>query len=174
MPEVETNSAAEINTATISSEEKTEIKLDDFPRFEELLKSEKEVKSAQKVEGVVTAEAENKLEDRPFKRKSDEKKVLAKRRLKIITGVYVSVLTTLLAFVGINAVTLAIMNKDIATNTDTIQAQTQQVQEFKAQDASNPLDPVTISLNAPRDYEDDKKELTFLDKITILFRNIFG
>ena len=30
------------------------------------------------------------------------------------------------------------------------------------------------SLNEPREYSEDKKELTWLDKITILFRNIFG
>ena len=33
---------------------------------------------------------------------------------------------------------------------------------------------IEISLNEPRDYSDDIEELTFLDKMTILFRNIFG
>ena len=174
-PELETNSDVEtITEAQVSIE--PEKKLDDLPRLEDLLKSETEVKTQKEIEGVTKVEANVKSQDRIFARKADEKKVYIKRRLKTVTGVYTTVVTLLLAFVGVNIVTLAMLNKDIKSSTDTINKSTEQVRVLE-ENATSELPTkgeFQISLNEPRDYSEDKKELTWLDKITILFRNIFG
>ena len=174
--ELEVQESVSVQTETVTSVEKEkETKLDDLPRIEELRKSEKEVSARPEVEGVTQVEKKKQVEDRFFTKKKDQKQVLMKKRLKIVTSVYVSVVALMLAFVGVNIATLAILNKQVTTNTNTIQ--TQQVQVEVLEEANPGIDPsgeIQISLNEPRDYSDDKKELTFLDKLTILFRNLFA
>ncbi|MBR6778833.1 MAG: hypothetical protein IKM43_01600 [Clostridia bacterium] len=172
--EISTNIETEIKPET---KEQTFAGLDDLPRLEDLLKSEKEIKSSQELAGLKQVEAKVKAEDKPFARAADEKKAFVKKRVKVLTGVYTAVVTLLLAFVGVNLFTLVSLNKQIDTNTKTIQAESVAVEIYE-EDATTPADPtnpdIIISLNTPRDYADDKKELTWLDKITILFRNLFG
>lgn len=173
-PEMET----EVNAQTITSEQtqtKQENSLDNLPRLEDLLKSEKEVKTAPQIEGVTQVENEALIQDKPFAKKEDKKKIYLKRRVKIVAGVYASVVALLLAFVGVNAVSLALLNKDINTNTNTIQAQNDVITYLENSTPTiNPDNSIIVSLNEPRDYSDDKKDLTFLDKLTIIFRSIFS
>jgi len=89
--------------------------------------------------------------------------------------VLISTITLLLAFVGVSVFTLASLHKDINTNIETIQTQQEELTALK--ESVNPNDPLKnfeITLNPPRDYDDDKKELTILDKLTIIFRSIFS
>ena len=151
-----------------------ERKLEDLPSYEDLRKSEKDVKStAHAIEGVTSVERETKPLDRVFKRKSDEKKIHFRRRLKIVTSVYVSVVALLLGFAITNAATLAVLDKKITTATKTIQSSQQQVEMLKENQVPTGQN-LPISVNEPRDYSEDKRELTFLDKMTILFRNLFA
>ena len=103
------------NTNTVvepqaSSTIQEESKLDDLPRLEDLRRSEKEVKSAKKIEGLEKAQDSVEVEDMVFSKKSDEKKAYLKKRVKIVAGVYATVVAILLAFVGINVATLVSMN----------------------------------------------------------------
>ena len=166
----------EVNTETIANvKTESETTFDDLPRLEDLLKSEKEIKPSSKIEGVTEVARNSLLQDKPFEQKQDKKKFQVKKRVKIVAGVYASVVALLLAFVGINAVTLTMLNKEINTNTNTIQAQNEVVTYLEnSTTIQDPSSIIEISLNEPRDYSDDKKELTFLDKLTILFRNIFA
>ncbi len=158
-----------------SVNQETKQTLDSFPRIEDLRKSEQEVKINTKVEGTTQVEQDTFVQDRVFTRKSDEKKVHLKKRLKIVTAVYVTVASLLLTFVVSNIATMAILNKTITKNTDIIQTkQTQLMVEESKSPTSESIGEFQISLNEPRDYSEDKKELTWLDKITILFRNIFS
>ena len=110
-----------------------------------------------------------------FKRKSDERKVYFKKRLKIITAVYTSVVVLMLSFVIANIATLATLDKKINSNTETIQSKKDEiVKVLEEKTPGTEVGSFTISLNEPRDYSEDKQELTWLDKITILFRNLFG
>ena len=153
-------------------------RLEDLPSLEDLKRSETEVfvKAEPELKGLQKVEQNIATEDKVFKRKEDEKKTFLKRRLKIVASVYVGVLTLLLGFVVVNLATLAILNKDIGSNTNTIQVESARVEmiEGATELPTDPATAITISLNEPRDYGDDKKDLTFLDKITILFRNLFG
>ena len=172
-PELET----EVNIQTVTSEKPTveEPTLDNLPRLEDMIKSEKEVKAAPQIEGVTQVQASRTILDKPFERKEDKKKALLKKRQKIVAGVGVSVATLLLAFVGINAVTLAVLSGTETSNAETIQSQNEVIADLaNTTNPSAPLGEITIALNEPRDYSDDKKELTILDKLTIMFRSIFG
>ena len=115
-----------------------------------------------------------KFEDRMFVKKADQKKALYKKRIKIVTSVYTTAMVLLLAFVGVNIATMASLQKDITTNTQTIQSQQEQIELLEQNTPGASTGNYQISLNEPRDYSEDKKELTFLDKLTILFRNLFG
>ena len=174
--EFEKQESISIQTETVTSvEETTKPTLSSLPSLEELKKSEQQVQTQTEIEGVTQVEQKTQTKDRIFTRKSDEKKVHIKKRLKIVTAVYSTVVALLLSFVITNVATLAILNKSINTNTETIQTeQTQILIEESQTPAGSQLGEYQISLNEPRDYSEDKKELTWLDKITILFRNIFS
>ena len=172
-----TETKTDIEIATEPTEKKkTEIRFEDLPRLEDLLKSEKEIKSAQELKGLKQVEEKTLAEDKPFTMKQDEKKTMVKKRVKIFTGVYIAVVALLLTFIGINIATLTIMDKDINSNANTIQSQSQQIDIYEGLNTpdADPTGTIEISLNEPRDYSDDTKELTFFDKLTILFRNIFS
>ena len=173
--ELEKEESVSIQTETVSSVgEETKQTLDSLPSIEQLKKSEQEVKVNAQIEGVTNLEPQTKAQDRVFKLKKDERKVYFKKRLKIVTAVYSTVVALLLGFVITNVATLAMLDKDISANTKTIQSQQQQVEVLKENPAGESLGDFQISINEPRDYSEDKKELTWLDKVTILFRNLFS
>ena len=154
-----------------------EKKLEDLPRLEDLLRSEKEVKPAPELKGLKRVENNTLEENKTFKSKDDEKKQIVRKRVKLFTGIYISIVALLLSFVGVNIATLTIMDRDINNNANTIQGQSEQIIDIYQDGLTDVTDPSTsieVSLNPPRDYGDDKQELTFFDKLTILFRNFFG
>ena len=173
--ELEKTESVSVQTETETSVEQAQPTLSSLPSLEELKKSEQQVQTQTEIDGVTQVEQKTQTQDRIFTKKKDERKVYLKKRLKIATAVYATVVVLLLGFVITNIATLAILNKNITTNTDTIQTEQTQIliEESKAPTGEQ-LGEYQISLNEPRDYSEDKKELTWLDKITILFRNIFS
>ena len=151
--------------------------LTDLPDIEEFLKSEKEVKSAPELKGLKKVESNALNQDKEFTLKKDEKKTFIKKRIKVFTGVYIAVVSLLFAFVLGNAITMAVLNHDIKGNKETIQTEAAKVEVWEG-NYNNNLKPssgdIEVSLNVPRDYSDDTAELTFFDKLSILFRNLFG
>lgn len=173
-PEQEVNTNTEVQTET-NQEIETKSSLGSFLNIEDLIKSEKEVKTTQEIKGLMQIESETQFENKEFAKKKDEKKSYAKKRLKIVTGVYIAVITMLLAFVGVNAVTLAILSKDATNNANTIQAKQEVIQHIDKPELGVPSEDFPINITAPpRDYNDDNKELSFWDKVTIVFKNLFG
>ncbi len=166
----------EQQTETITETKvETEQSYENLPKLEDLLKSEQDVKPAPELQGLKKVEEETVSETRTFTRKADQKKSFIKKRLKVLTGVYVGVLTFLLAFVGVNLFTLISLNKDINNNANTIQSEQVWVDATKQnipEQATGEQYPIT--LNQPRDYDDDTRGLSFIDKLTILFKNLFG
>ncbi len=159
------------------SETTNENLLESLPRLEDLLKSEQEVSKAPELKGLERVQDATLSENKVFKRKEDEKKAFVKRRVKLLTGVYITVAALLFTFVGINAVTQALLTRDINSNANTIQSKSEQVvifENMEGQPNTPSGDPINVTLNEPRDYSDDTKELTFMDKLTILFRNLFS
>ncbi len=169
----EENLQPEVTTET-KVEQKTEESYENMPKLEDLLKSEQELKTSTELKGLKQVDDETVTEYKTFTRKSDEKKALVKKRLKILTGVYVAVLSLLLLFVGANAITLINTTRDVNSYTTTIRHEEGVVQGLE-QGSNNVGTPVyDVQLNEPRDYNDDTRGLSFMDKLIILFRNLFG
>ena len=165
---------ASIQTQSEIKNEITQTNLNSLPRLEDLLKSEKQVKTNKEIQGLTQVQTFTQANEKAFAKKQDNKQVHLKRRIKTITGVYVAVASLLAIFAGVNVVTLAVLNKQATTNLDTIQSK-QEVVESIMQEAPTAGQDIPLILGTPpRDYDDDNKELTFLDKISILFRGIFG
>lgn len=167
----------QFNTITISEQEvKKENLLEDLPNLDDLLKTEKDVKIEADLKGLTNVEPRKLEENRTFKSKQDEKRIFMKKRLKLATTIYICVAVLLFGFVIFNTATLAILNKGINSNSNTINVETEIVKTLEniSQNPEDPSSTIEISLNEPRDYNDDTKELTLWDKISILFRNIFG
>ena len=116
------------------------------------------------------------IENKTFARKSDKKREFIKKRIKLVTIVYSCVLALMVAFAGVNLFTMLSTQKDITKSKDIVKTQTEQIAQLEQSLPGTEIatDTTMITLNEPRDYNDDKKELTFLDKITILFRSIFS
>ena len=172
-PKLESNSNIQTQSE-IKQEFKTENNLKSLPRLEDLLKSEKQVKVNKKIEGLTQVQTFTQANEKEFAKKKDNSKAHLKRRIKTITGVYVAVASLLAIFAGVNVITLAVLNKQVTTNTNTIQSQHAQVEQIMQNAPTAGQDIPLILGTPPRDYDDDNKELTFLDKISILFRGIFG
>ncbi len=167
--------AETLTTENVSEEKTTESNFNNLPKLEDLLKSEQEIKPAHELKGLKAVEQDTVTETKTFTRKEDEKKVFVKRRLKILTAVYTCVAVLLFGFVIFNAVTLAILDRGVNTNANTIQSETIVVQELQGQLEDDLAgETFNVKLNTPRDYDDDTGELSFVDKLMILFRSIFG
>ncbi len=173
-PQKEQNSNIQTQSE-IKTNEVSQNNLESLPRLEELLKSEKQIKAKSEIKGLTQMKTFSQSSEREFAKKKDEKSANVKRRIKTITGVYVAVASLLAVFAVVNVITLAILNKQVTTNTDTIQSK-QQVVENIMQETPTAGEDIQLPIigTPPRDYDDDNKELTFLDKISILFRGIFG
>ena len=169
---------AEMNTQTINTtEESVETismpKIEQTHNIEEFRKSELQFKTKTSLQGVAEVDSEFMTEAKEFSQKKDAKKLKSGIRAKVIKGVYFSVLSLLLVLVGANAITLAVLTGTSNKNAETIKSKQETVNEHVLNEGELP-DPLPITLNEPRDYNDDNKELTFWDKVTILFRNIFS
>lgn len=163
----------ETNTQTINTEENQSVETVSVPQIEQFRKSEMEFKTKRELQGVTEVNEALQTEAKEFTKKQDKVKQNVGVRAKVIKGVYFSVLSMLLVLVGANAITLALLANTSNKNTETIQAKQDEVAEYVLSGEEIP-DALPITLNEPRDYNDDNKELTFWDKVTILFRNIFS
>lgn len=174
--EREVNASSSIQTqASEQAVDTADKRLANLPRYEDIRKSEREVSFETKISGVEEVESDILPESRTFAKKSDQKKVLAKKRLKIVTGVYVSIVALLLTFVGVNIFALTTMNGIVNANTTEIATMEGQLSRLEQAEIVSPEGiPFTITENPPRDYSDEDVELTFFDKISIVFRHLFG
>lgn len=173
--DLEKENEVNIQTQTETKLE-TETSLENLPRLEDFLKSEKEIRATTELKGLTQVQQDNLTQDKVFSRKEDEKKSFYKKRTKIVSSVYICVASLLAFFTMFNIFTLVSLNKQISDNTLTIQSEQSKIEVYEqtAPEIPNTNQEVFITLNEPRDYSEDNKELTFLDKLTILFRNIFG
>lgn len=169
--EPELNNEEETVTAT---ETRSESKTDPVLRFEDAVRAEREVSTY--AASVTSTEAVVKpAEDRMFSKKVDKKKKLYMKRVKIVTSVYATVVGLLLLLTGVNVATLVTTSRSVTTDTETIKSNSEQIEVLEEQAGAETTDgSIYVTLNQPRDYSKEKTELTFLDKVTILIRNLFG
>lgn len=165
----------EVSTHTsIEPEIKTDSRLNDLPRLQDMMKSEQEVARAPVLDGLSDVEQKVSTEDRQFTRKADEKKAFYVKRFKTLTFVYCAVAVLMLTLIGFNVATLTMLNRDKNSLTRTTEEYSRQIALIEDNTSPEESVPLEIKLNEPRDYNDDEKELTFMDRLTILFKSIFG
>lgn len=144
-------------------------------RLEDLLKSESEVTPIQapEIKGLKQVEQGKRTAEKTFARKEDEKRTFVKRRVKILTSVYVCVIALLLGFVGVNTASLIAKGNTTNTATQNIELATAGLNGTTTPEGEA-VNGMELTVNTPRDYGDDETELTFFDRLTIVFRSLFG
>lgn len=177
-PQQQANSNIETEVKRdVAIDPKTETRFDDMPNLEDLLKSEKEIKTEvnQTPQGLQQVKQNEKPADKIFTRKEDEKRAFVKHRVKLFTTIYAIVCVLLLGFIGVNTATLVTKNRDINSQTNTMQqGRTYLVDKNLTDNEEDNVLESYITTNVPRDYGDEDTDLSFFDRVTILFRSLFG
>lgn len=153
------------------------IKLENLPRYEDLIQPE--VKEEVKLDNLQEVNTLPFLEPRVEKKKEPVVDNTSKKRFKVAVGCFALIGVLLLALVLVNGVSLALLKKDSTDNQKDITTLTQEVteleQEFDLASSQNPdAEKVRYKLALPRNYPDDTADLTWFDKLSIFLMKLFG
>lgn len=149
------------------------IKLENLPRYDDIIAPKQEVKfdNLQEVNNLPIFETRQKPKEE-VKTKSPQQK-----RFKIVASCFAVIGVLLFAMVAINGVVLAMLKKDIKDNQKEITTLTQEVTELQNQEIDNlggTAENVKYKLALPRNYPDNTADLTWFDKLSIFLMKIFG
>lgn len=155
--------------------ENQDIKLENLPRYEDLIQptpiQEVKLDNLQEVNNLPFFELNTKPKEETPVKSTHQK------RFKIATSCFAIIGVLLFSLVAINGVTLAILQKDIKDNQKDITSITQEVNELQGDFDSTlgeDADKVGYKLALPRNYPDDTSELTWFDKLSIFLMKLFG
>lgn len=155
--------------------ENQDIKLENLPRYEDLIQPEpvqaKELENMQEVNNLPFFETK-------LKPKEDVKaQKTAKKRFKIATSCFAVIGVLLLGLTMVNGVALALATGQKTNNQKEIATLTQEVDELKGDVddmVGGEAEKVKFKLALPRNYPDDTSELTWFDKFSIFLMKLFG
>lgn len=169
----------ELNTEpkpTMVDETKKEEKVGSVFNFENMIRSEREVNAFAASVASTESIVKHTVEDKVFSKKVDRKKQLYRTRVKIVTSIYTTVVALLLILTGANIVSLIVTAKAINNDKQIVQTNQEKIVELEQESTATTGQgkEIYVTLNQPRDYSKEKTDLTFLDKVTILIKNIFG
>ena len=149
------------------------IKLENLPKYEDIIAPKQEVK----FQGLQEVNNLPFFVTKPKPKQEVETKSPQQKRFKIVTSCFAVIGVLLLSMVVINGVALAVLNKDIKDNQKEITTLTQEVTELQNQKIDNltgTAENIKYKLALPRNYPDDTSELTWFDKLSIFLMKIFG
>ncbi|MBQ7798393.1 MAG: hypothetical protein IJ371_04650 [Clostridia bacterium] len=157
--------------------ENQDIKLENLPRYEDLIKPE--VKQEVKLDNLQEVNTLPFLEDRPKKKEEPPVKNVHQKRFKIALSCFAIIGVLMMALVLINGVSLALLNSEVKDNQKDINSLTQEVTELQEEyNLNNPLDDeadkIGYRLALPRNYPDNTADLTWFDKLSIFLMKLFG
>lgn len=156
--------------------ENQDIKLENLPRYEDLITPTTNIDKSEK-QDVSNLPF---FQERPKVEKVDEKQLVRKARFKIAVSTFAVVGILLFALVLINGVNMAILSKEISDNNKDISNLTEEVQTLSGQeinlDGVDGVVPkgVSYKLALPRNYPNNTADLTWFDKISIFLMKLFG
>ncbi len=157
--------------------ENQDIKLENLPRYEDMIAPKTEAPAQEKTD--ISAIPFFQEQSKP--KEEVKPNIKAKRRFKIAVSCFAVVGVLVSALALINGVSLAILQKDIKDNNKDIATLTEQVTEFQNQeiDIDSSLvqdggEKVSYKLALPRNYPDDTADLTWFDKLSIFLMKLFG
>lgn len=155
--------------------ENQDIKLENLPKYEDLIEPRIEPKldNLQEVNNLPFFETKVK------QKQEDKSQIIYKKRFKIAVTCFSMVAVLLLSLVIINGVNLAIMSKDVKDNQKDINSLTEEVTDLQQSvEIDGSLDgeaeSVSYSLALPRSYPDNTADLTWFDKLSIFLTKLFG
>lgn len=154
--------------------ENQDIKLENLPRYEDLITPTNEAVERQDVSELPF------FQERPKVQKVDEKALVRKSRFKIAVSTFAVVGILLFALVLINGVNMAMLSKEISDNNKDISNLTEEVQTLSNQDLNldgvDGVSPESVGykLALPRNYPNNTADLTWFDKISIFLMKLFG
>lgn len=154
--------------------EKQDFKLDNLPRYEDL------ITTSTTPEGMQEAETVPLFETKKKKDVVNPNQAIYRKRFKIALGVFSIVTVLLLTLVVANAINLLMLTQTSKKNQEEISALTEEVEIAKDVDLSGTTlvkdgaDKVGYKLAIPRNYPENSADLTWLDKISIVLMKILG
>ena len=157
--------------------ENQDIKLENLPRYEDLIKPETITAQETKIEGLQEVNNLPIFEPKIKKKEETPTKSVHQKRFKIAVGCFAIVGVLLLALTLINGVSLTLLASEKANNQKDITTLTEEVAELKYEvDGALGADAekVGYKLALPRNYPDDTSKLTWFDKFSIFLMKLFG
>lgn len=157
--------------------ENQDIKLENLPRYEDLITPKINIDTAPSVKGMTEVntlpyfDAEVKKEEKPKPKRVS--------RFKIAVGTFAVVGVLLFALTIINGGSLALLNKEHTDNRKDIATLTEQVEQLKNESidttlTENGTEKWSYKLALPRNYPKDSADLTWFDKLSIFLMKLFG
>lgn len=157
--------------------ENQEIKLDNLPRYEDLIAPQINTKldNMQEVENLPL------FEPRKEEKAKKPAEIIQQKRFKIAVSTFAIIGVLLFACVLINGVSLAMLARDVDDNKNDINALTEEVESLENQgfDIDSGLieggaENMSYKLALPRNYPDNTADLTWFDKLSIFLMKLFG
>lgn len=156
--------------------ENQDIKLENLPRYEDLIKPE--TKQEVNLDNLQEVNTLPFLEPKKVKKEETPVTNIHQKRFKIAASCFAVVGVLLLSLVLINGVSIALLNKETKDNQKQIDSLTQEVtelqQEFNVDDSLASAEKVRYKLALPRNYPDNTADLTWFDKLSIFLMKLFG
>ncbi|MBQ7880358.1 MAG: hypothetical protein IJ358_00750 [Clostridia bacterium] len=156
--------------------ENQDIKLENLPRYEDIIAPKTETK----LEGMQEVNQLPFFETKVKPKEEIPTKTVHQKRFTIAVSCFAIIGVLLLSLVAINGVALAMLNKDVKDNQKDIDALTEEVAQLQNQgfDVDSSLtgdaENVSYKLALPRNYPDNTADLTWFDKLSIFLMKLFG
>ncbi len=157
--------------------ENQDIKLENLPRYEDLIKAENEteLKTETKIEGMQEVERVTFFDPTVKPKEEPKQKSTTQKRFKIVASCFAVIGVLLVGLACINGVALAMLSKDYKDNQKDITTLTEEVtdlqNEYELTNTSG--EKVSYKLALPRNYPKDTSELTWFDKLSIFLMKLF-
>ena len=155
--------------------ENQDIKLENLPTYEDLIKpsieTQTQVKDMKEVNSLPF------FETKPLIKQQPQTNNIHKKRFKIAVSCFAIVGVLLASLVCVNGISLAIMSDKVKDNQKEITTLTQEVAELEGEYdtlTNTQGEKVKYKLALPRNYPKDTKDLTWFDKLSIFLMKLFG
>ena len=152
------------------------IKLENLPRYEDLIQPE--IKQDVKLDNMQEVNKLPFLEPKKIKKEETPIKSIHQKRFKVAVSCFAIVGVLLMSLVMINGVSLALLANTSKDNQKEITNLTQEVNELetmnKFDEGSENAKGVEYALASPRSYPDNTADLTWFDKFSIFLMKLFG
>lgn len=157
--------------------ENQDIKLENLPRYEDLIQPTTMTEQDTKIDGLQEVNTLPIFEPKIKKVEETPTKSIHQKRFKIAVGCFALIGVLLMGLTLINGVSLTLLASEKANNQKDIATLTEEVAELKY-DVDSMLgedaDKVGYKLALPRNYPDDTSKLTWFDKFSIFLMKLFG